>query len=67
MFEEPCGLTWQQCCALAALHPGLGATRGFELSDAGCCAVMSLSGTSTMPDAERVGFETAVAGSGVVG
>ena len=65
VFEEPCGLTWPQCCALAALHP-VGGTRGFELSDAGCCAVMSLSGTATTDDPGRVGFETAVAGSGVV-
>ena len=66
-FEEPCGLTREACCTLAQQHPASG-TRGYELSDAGCCSVVTLhpGWTAQVPYGGRVGFQTDTAGSGLV-
>jgi hypothetical protein len=39
VYEEPCGLTFEQCCALAYEHDR---THAFQLSAAGCCTLLDV-------------------------
>ena len=39
VYEEPCGLTFEQCCALAYEHDR---THVFQLSAAGCCTLLDV-------------------------
>tara|TARA_B110000114_G_C15017356_1_gene367423 strand:- start:811 stop:1155 length:345 start_codon:yes stop_codon:yes gene_type:complete len=39
VYEEPCGLTFEQCCALAYEHDR---THVFQLSAGGCCTLLDV-------------------------
>ena len=39
VYEEPCGLTFDQCCALAYEHDR---THAFQLSAGGCCTLLDV-------------------------
>jgi len=39
VYQEPCGLTFEQCCALAYEHDR---THVFQLSAAGCCTLLDV-------------------------
>ena len=63
--QEPCGLTFEQCCALAY---ELDRTHVFQLSAAGCCTLLDVpnaAARATLALAPALPFEFGAAATGV--
>jgi len=62
--HEPCGSSANECCYHARTTPGVTA---FELSDTGCCTLVSTSETGVRPTATpQLGFLQPTSGTGVL-
>jgi hypothetical protein len=62
--KELCGLSKEQCCALA--RSASPEADSYEIDDSGCCALTHSQGTSLVADTQRLGFLSDRSGTGVL-
>lgn len=71
VFDEPCGLTKQECCDMARAYESLVHVDAFEIDDSGCCKLLQSTDTSTSVESQlfnysRIGYLSVSSGTGIV-